>query len=77
MHMKDIGEIKKEMILRLLSRGKHKSTSTISDSIKANWDRTLFLLDGLLKEKNIKKVEETRAIYWKITKKGRAGLVKI
>ncbi len=65
---------KKEMILKLLSKGKQKSTRTISDSIKSNWERTLELLDDLLEEKKVKKIEETIATYWMITKKGRAGI---
>ena len=65
-----------EKILKTLKDFPKLPTTRISAIVGMNPERGKELLEKLLKEKKIKKIEETLATYWRITDKGLKELEK-
>lgn len=56
----------KEKILKLLKEQKRLSTSRVAGFLGIDYSYCLKLLNELVKEKKIKKIEETLATYWSL-----------
>ena len=67
---------KEYQILKTLKDFPRLPTTRISAIVGMNPERGKDLLEKLLKEKKIKKIEETLATYWEITEKGLKELEK-
>ena len=55
----------KEKILKILKKGR-KSTSAVAEAVKIDYNYATKLLEELLKENKIKKINETIATYWEL-----------
>ncbi len=56
----------KERIIKTLKNFGKLPTSRIAAIVGMNGDRVKDVLDALVKEKRIKKLEETTATYWEV-----------
>ncbi len=70
-------EDKKKMMLGFLKENGRSSTFLIETSTKTDHTLALKYLGELEDEGKVEKQIETRAIYWILTTKGEASLVKI
>ena len=57
---------KEEKILEVLEKLQTVPTSRISNEINSNYFNTLNLLEGLLRKKLIKRLQQGKYIYWEL-----------
>ena len=60
--------IAKERVIKTLKDFGRLSTSRIAGIIGYNYSYTLIILKDLEKDKKVKKIEETNAVFWELRK---------